>query len=111
MKTRTLKVVGTSFPNDDGSSRSDFICKIVREGLRDECVVTLVDEPDNEYDPNAISVRVTVAGVESFKIGHVPAKMCDKVRKIRDDLGGQFSLNEVGDGEYPHAALLIRWES
>jgi hypothetical protein len=46
-----LKVTGVSFPNLDGSSRQEIL-----GNMSDNASISLVREPENEYDPNAIMV-------------------------------------------------------
>ena len=43
----------------------------------DNHTIALEEEPDNQYDPNAIKVIL-----DGKHIGYVPAKKCKKVKKI-----------------------------
>ena len=47
-----LAAVGTSYDNEDGSSRQELLRRLAR-GDR----LLLVREPDNPHDPRAVSVR------------------------------------------------------
>lgn len=55
LKDLSLKVVGVTFPNPNGSSRQDAIML-----TRLNSPVVLKREPNNEYDPNAIAVFVGI---------------------------------------------------
>lgn len=56
-----LKVTGVSFQNLDGSFRQEILSQ-----MDEKTPISLVREPENEYDPNAI---VVMAGDE--QVGYV----------------------------------------
>ena len=74
-KTYTIKVVGESFDNPDGTSRQKIIeqCKIGNP-------VSLVREPNNRYDPNAVGVHVTGRG----QIGYVSSENAEWMADVLD---------------------------
>lgn len=69
MKDYTVNVVGTKFPNKDGSSRAPLLDMCV-EGMP----VTLEREPDNEHDPNAVAVHL-----KAGQIGYIPRNFAAKL--------------------------------
>lgn len=50
-KNQVYRVVGVSFPNDDGTSRQENLSKVGKLSL-----ITLVREPKNKFDSNAVAV-------------------------------------------------------
>lgn len=66
------KVVGVSKPNEDGSSRQDFIRQEVKENDK----LKLEAEPDNPFDSNAIKVL----SPQGHQIGYLSKEMAEKVK-------------------------------
>lgn len=51
----------------------------------DVCLsVTLIRNPDNQYDANAIEVHVPSLGVDAM-VGHVPKELASKMAPVMDD--------------------------
>ncbi len=80
LKTYTIPVAGESFDNHDGTSRQKII-----KSMRLADPVTLLREPDNPYDRNAIAVHHA-----SGQIGYVSrdnakwlAEVIDGGREVR----------------------------
>jgi hypothetical protein len=65
------KLAGVSHPNDDGTSRQNYIRKFCKPGMR----LVVVREPANPYDPNAIAVFVEVSSLlflrTRYQIGYL----------------------------------------
>ena len=96
----TVHVAGEQYENYDGSSRQKAIKK-----CRTGQPVTLVREPDNEYDQNAIKV------ISSFgQIGYVGRNNAEWLSRIIDEGRGVSAHVEgifTDDGER-HVKLTIR---
>ena len=74
------KVSGVSYNNEDGSSRQEYIRKYCRNGKR----LTLIPEPKNEYDTNAIGVWVQ-AGEKLVKIGFLENRLAGDINRETDE--------------------------
>lgn len=74
-KRRRIKVVGVTFKNPDGSDRQgileDLYDNYWTEGSEGAVHVRLKQEPDNEYDPNAVSIWVSTPDKGEAQIGYV----------------------------------------
>ncbi len=83
----TLKVVGVTFPNTDGTSRQDAIML-----TRLSYIVSLKREPNNEYDPNAIAVLV-----EGCQVGFLSGEDAQNIAVLMDS-GVQFDavVEQIG---------------
>ena len=74
---RTVTVSGTGFENPDGSSRANIIRRFVFDGMQ----VTLVREPSNEHDPNAVAIYIAaprlfgLLGTSPKQIGYLSANV------------------------------------
>lgn len=91
-KEKSVRVVGYSHNNEDGTSRQDFIRMI---GKTD--IVQLVREPENKFDPNAIQVLH-----EGNKVGYLPAKLALEIASDMDNgwspWGQVAKIEESGQG-------------
>ena len=74
-KNYTIKVVGESFDNEDGTSRQKII---KRTNIGDP--VSLIREPDNRYDKNAVGVHVIGKG----QIGYVSRENAEWIADVLD---------------------------
>ena len=74
LKEMSLKVVGVTFPNTDGTSRQETISKI---SLSSD--VQLIREPNNEYDPNAIAVFI-----DNFQVGFLAGEDAQNIAVLMD---------------------------
>ncbi|MGO4894209.1 HIRAN domain-containing protein [Flavobacterium sp. W21_SRS_FM6] len=78
MGTFNTKVAGVKQKNQDGTERQKYIIKYCKEGMP----LTLIPEPDNAYDPNAISVWITAKSFfssKSYQIGYISAEIADRL--------------------------------
>lgn len=68
---QNIRVVGTQFDNEDGSSRQEFL-KRLSFAIADDEIPTLElrREPTNKYDSNAIGVFYN-----GSQVGHIPARL------------------------------------
>lgn len=66
----------------------------------------LEDEPENEYDPNAIKVNLVDDGGNRYFIGYVPKELTLKIKELREEyphyvatslLGGKYKMQEYND--------------
>lgn len=85
--------------NDDYNMSKSEIAEYYPDGARIyqydvSGVVTLVPEPDNEYDPNAIRVDV-----DGLKIGYIKRSETSKVRKIISSGDYSVRINVAGYGK------------
>ena len=83
-----VKVVGVSFPNEDGSSRREILEALYddfwTEGREGEIEVSLRREPDNPHDPNAVAVHAKAPGV-SGQVGYVPRQGAEEIGALLQD--------------------------
>lgn len=70
-------------------------------------VIEVVEEPENEYDKNAIRVEMN-----GHKVGHVPARQCKLVKGvIRNASITSISTSvSVSDGEWISARVTINYK-
>lgn len=95
----TLKVVGVTFKNDDGTSRRDIILN-----MNKTADVWLEREPDNQYDPNAIKVMT-----HDGQIGYI-GKDYAAILAEKIDGGTEFcaTLGEFGEHKSrPYVNIII----
>lgn len=71
----TTSIAGVSYTNPDGQSRQDLI-----RALHEGDVLSLVPEPDNAYDANAIKVCVN----DGVQIGYLPRAVAAKLAEHGD---------------------------
>lgn len=117
----TFKVAGTSHylgeildlavPNDDYKMKKSELLEYYEEGdeipqftFPRNMLVNLVDEPENEYDPNAIRVEL-----DGKKVGYIKKGSTGRIRNIRNEpdvkikaeiVGGSFKkIYEDDDGK------------
>lgn len=64
-----VKVVGTTFNNEDGSSRRENIIR-----MSENSPIELIRDPYNQYDSNAVKVVVIQNG-EQLQIGNLPKEL------------------------------------
>ena len=72
------KVVGVTRDNDDGSSRQYAIRKFCRPGEP----LTLIREPQNKFDKNAISIWVHGKNLfrnGDFQIGYIKTELAEEI--------------------------------
>lgn len=98
----SLNIVGESYRNKDGSSRQKEI-KLCRPGER----ITLVREPDNKHDPEAVAVYSS----RGVQVGYLSADHCswigEKIDKGREVRAIVERVNG-GTRDKPSVGLLIR---
>lgn len=103
IKNVSLKVVGVTFNNDDGTSRKETIIEMSK-GNTDTIDVLLVREPDNKFDPNAIKVIAN-----GKQIGYI-GKDYSSILAGFMDAGRQFTAKVKDCGEFknrPYCEILI----
>ena len=89
-----LKVVGVTFTNEDtGEKRSDII-KELMEKNPDDIKITLVREPDNKFDMNAIKVLAN-----DKQIGYIGKEYATIIAPLLDEYE-EFDVKVTGIGEY-----------
>jgi hypothetical protein len=81
------KVVGVSFPNDDGGSRQDHIGRYAKP----DRLVMLVPEPYNPHDPNAVAVYI-----DDKQIGYIPRGLAATLRLRRSTAGFISRVHDYG---------------
>jgi len=86
-RTQQYRVVGTQFPNEDGTSRQNNLSVVTKKSK-----IILKREPENEYDTNAVAVYADgkmVGYIGSYYAGLLAPKM---------DRGEKFiaSVEQVG---------------
>lgn len=99
----TLKVVGVTFKNDDGSSRKD----IITQKLNNDDRIWIDREPNNKFDPNAIKVMT-----EYGQIGYI-GKDYASILAEQMDMGITFNAKISEFGEHknrPYASIIINQE-
>lgn len=95
-----LKVVGVTFPNEDGSSRRDIILE-----MRGDEPIELVREPNNQYDANAIKVLA-----DGKQIGYIGRDYASIIAPMMDNNTAQFVAEIKDCGEYkkrPYCEITI----
>lgn len=96
IKTR---VAGVTFDNRDGTPRQPFI-RLVKKDDR----LTLTREPDNVFDPNAISVWWADPRGEAHQLGYVPRALAGVLAPLVDD-GATLTALAVRAQKVPRAGL------
>lgn len=84
-----LKVVGVSFPNEDGTSRQDNIKEMTENEINN---LTIQREPNNPYDTNAIMVLNL-----GKQIGYIGKNFASIIAPLIDQ-GVQFSVTLLDSG-------------
>ena len=98
---RTTNVAGTGYINSDGSSRRNIIRRFVRENMR----VTLLREPNDTHDINAVAVYVSaprlfgLLGTTLKQIGYLKANAAKSIAKNLDT--GENLTGRVGSCYMP----------
>jgi hypothetical protein len=88
MFQRIIKLVGVTFKDAQNN--------IMTFGCKDIGSYSLVREPDNPYDPNAI--RVALAGI--VFLGYVPREVAKELAPLMDE-GRSFMAFFVSRNEHP----------
>lgn len=108
VKTIQTIVVGTRYPNEDGSSRSEYIEKYVE----DEKSLILTRDRLNQHDPNAIQVLVDTGGTSFGIIGFIPRKVAATLAPLMGagkQVDAWVEFYEPGDeDELPEIEIEIR---
>jgi hypothetical protein len=100
------KVAGVTAKNPDGRSRQNYILAFCKSGMP----ATLVREPNNQYDKNAVGVWITARSLIFFKsevqIGYLNADTAEEIARYMDG-GGYVScqITEVTGGTRGKASL------
>lgn len=100
IKDVEFKVVGTTFRNDDGTSRKEIIVN----RLSSDDTVTLKREPDNKYDRYAVAVMT-----EYGQIGYVGKEYARILAEYMDN-GRTFISRIIDCGEYkdrPYCKIIV----
>ena len=85
------KVVGVTFSNEDGSSRTEIIA-----GMTEFDKVCIERDPFNQYDANAVKVCVLKNG-EKKQIGFLPKGIAEENSpKLRKNVTFNVSISSVG---------------
>ena len=85
------KVVGVTFSNEDGSSRTRIIA-----GMTESDKVCIERDPFNQYDANAVKVCVLKNG-EKKQIGFLPKGIAEEISpKLRKNITFNVSIAGVG---------------
>jgi len=112
-----------AFPNTfaiRGVSKEPF-CHLI-DKVKQGMPVTLVPEPENPYDPNAVKVMVGGANGEMLHIGYVPRELAEVVSKLLTEPGALWGAHicrllpeDVGKGAvvmfFARDVMLQRQES
>jgi len=98
---KTLKVVGVKFDNPDGSSRQDILKDIYddywTEMRENEIVVTLLREPENSYDENAVAVFIETPSEGNKQVGYLSASDVAVISEFMDDgIVPSVSIDDMG---------------
>jgi hypothetical protein len=84
-----LKVVGVTFQNEDGTNRQTIIGQ-----MKDNAPVTLIREPSNRFDKNAVAVYFV-----DQQIGYIGREYA-KIIAIMMDSGRKFDAKVLEVGRY-----------
>ena len=98
-----LKVVGVTFKNDDGSSRSDKIIEMSQH--KESVIIDLVRESNNKYDPNAIKVLA-----DGKQIGYIGKDYSSILAPMMDNEFRKFGAIVKDCGEYknrPYCTIIV----
>lgn len=78
------KVAGVTANNSDGRSRQNYIRAFCKPGM----AVTLVREPNNAYDKNAVAVWIKIRSLIFFtanvQIGYLKAEVAEEIARYID---------------------------
>ena len=74
------RVAGVTFDNRDGTPRQPFIRRVRKDDR-----LTLVREPENPYDANAIAVAWHDAAGDVHQVGYVPRALAGVLAPLMDD--------------------------
>lgn len=86
-----IKVVGVTFSNEDGSSRSRII-----ESMSKNDYICLERDPYNQFDSNAVKVCVLMNG-ERKQIGFLPKQYAAEISpKMRKNIAFDVKIVDVG---------------
>ncbi len=81
--------------------RQEALERLTRHNPED-ITFTLSREPDNQYDPDAVAVTVSVSGSRPYTIGYVPAVTAPLVSAIlRNGTGIKARLRAIVGGYAP----------
>jgi len=81
----TFNIVGVTFRNKDGSLRQE----IIQDEVKENDLLTMRREPDNEYDPNAIAIFSSSGN----QVGYIPRDLA-KILKDEDLSTYKLVVNE-----------------
>lgn len=106
-KTFNVKLAGVSHKNDDGTDRQIYIERFAQAGMP----LTLKPEPDNRFDPNAVSVWIEdCRRLQKMQIGFLDARLAGEVTRLIKR-GGTASAHIVevvgGSREMPTRGVVI----
>ena len=74
------KVVGVSFPNDDGSSRQQIITSLTESIEKEEVLLLLERQQNNVHDQNAVAVY----SFEGKQIGFLSKQVSETIAPLMD---------------------------
>lgn len=95
------KVAGVTAKNPSGRSRQDYIRKFCKSGMP----ATLVREPSNQFDKNAVGVwikaRTLIFFTSQVQIGYLNADTAEEIARYMDS-GGRMScqITDVTGGTH-----------
>lgn len=101
-RTFLMAVAGESQTNEDGSSRQKLISK-----LKPGMPLMLVREPDNPYDPDAISIRDSRGSI----FGYIPRAKAGKLaRQLDGDVEVAAWVEDITGGttDKPTLGLILK---
>lgn len=105
IKNVDLKVVGVTFKNEDtGEKRGQIIRELAANKKPEEIKVTLVREPENAYDANAIKVLA-----DGKQIGYIGKEFAAIIAPQMDEYE-EFEAKVKGIGEFknrPYCEITI----
>jgi hypothetical protein len=103
-KQKDIKVRGTSYEN-----RQTALEHLMKY-QPDEIKFTLIAEPENPYDKNAVAVMTSVKGSKDYKIGYIPSITAPVVSAILNKgVSIKTTLKSIigGYAEYANLGLII----
>ena len=100
------KVVGVTAKNSNGQSRQSYIRRFCKPGMK----VTLIREPNNEYDNNAVGVWIKARSFIFFtadvQIGYLNADIAPEIARHMDRGNKMFcEITEVTGGTHDKQTL------
>lgn len=112
---KSVVVVGTGFANRDGRNRAEIIRRCCRPGS----AVTLVREPENPHDPNAIAVYIDgpkllgIFGGGKMQIGYIREGTAKSLARRLDAgkavTGKVTSMYAPPDFEHPRVSVELTY--